>query len=143
MIKQNDLALRKEIQLYGCNFLCHLAMVRKDWTSREVEDLYQRALDSQIISKNCSVHKPDALLGLATSSLKQIGGLVLASQESWGVLEVHPRVQYKIARWRARDSVHQHFTLFNLQGEIYDPFDARIPSYPLEKIENIGYQLYG
>lgn len=118
-------------------------MVRTNWSASEVEEIYQQAVAKKIINNHCSVQKPDALLALASSNLKQIGGLVLASQESWGVMEVHTRVQYKIARWNARGSAHQHFTLFNTQGEVYDPFDASLATYSLEKIENIGYQLYG
>lgn len=143
MVKQNDLAFRKEIQLYGCNLLCHLAMVRMSWSVSEVEEVYRKALAQGILTKDCGVENPNALLQLAGSKQEQLGGIVIATGESWGLAEDNPRIRYKVARWRERNSSYQHFTLFNNYSECYDPYDANLATYRLEKLENIGYQLYG
>ncbi|NIZ47630.1 DUF261 family protein (plasmid) [Entomospira nematocerorum] len=144
MIKQNDPNLRTEIQSFGCNFLAHLAMHREDWQAYEVEDIYQRALARDIIDGNCRVQKPQDLLALLGSQLRQIGGVTLLTTPTyWGVAENDARVQFRIARWRQRHTKHQHFTLYNRLGQIYDPFDARIASYSLEPEQLMGYQFYG
>lgn len=143
MIKQNNLALRKEIQLYGCNLLCHLLLSRNNWSVIEVENIYLEAFKKGIITQNCSVEQPNYLLQLAGSKYRQIGGIVIATGECWGVHEDNPQVHYKIARWRQRYSHYQHFTVFNKYSELYDPYDADLATYHLEKVENIGYQLYG
>lgn len=142
MIKQNDPNLRKEIQAYGCNFLAHLAIARTNYSAAQVESLYQQALAANIIDANCTVKQPQELLALAGSNLRQIGGLHLGG-ESWGLSEDNSRVRFRVARWKQRNSRHQHFTLFNTMGEIYDPYDATLATYKLEKEQLLGYQLYG
>ncbi|NIZ41423.1 DUF261 family protein (plasmid) [Entomospira entomophila] len=144
MIKQNDPTLRSEIQSFGCNFLAHLAMHREDWQAYEIEDIYQRAVARGIIDSNCKVQQPQDLLALIGSDLRQIGGVnLLAPHDRWGVKESDARVQFRIARWSQRHSRHQHFTLYNQKGELYDPFDARMASYSLEREQLMGYQFYG
>lgn len=154
MIKQNDTRLRKEIQAYGCNLLAHLAMVRMDWTPEEIEIIYRQAVERRIISANCSVDRPQELLVLAGSKLRQIGSANLAPDgkiakkpngepDIWAVGEDDPRVKFIIVMYSQRDNrpvpagqekvEHKHYTLHNPNGELYDPYDATIATYRLRK----------
>ncbi|NIZ41551.1 DUF261 family protein (plasmid) [Entomospira entomophila] len=143
MIKQNDSRLNAKIRAYGCNFLAHLAIARSDWLAEEVERVYQLALQEGMIDANCTVRKPQDLLALVGTPLRQLGGIVIENGESWGAKENDSKIRYRIARWRQRNSQHQHFTLWNHNGEIYDPYDADSASYKLEKLQLIGLQFYG
>lgn len=156
MIKQNDPRLRREIQGYGCNFLSHLAMVRMDWLPEELEAVYQEALAKRYISVNCSVDKPQELLAMVGSKLKQIGSKNLTPDgeiapdkkgkpDFWGIAdEEHPRVQWSISVYSQRNTKeHKHYTLANRNGEIYDPYDGTLANYPLRKQCVQRVMLYG
>ncbi|NIZ47817.1 DUF261 family protein (plasmid) [Entomospira nematocerorum] len=143
MIKQNDSRLHAKIQAYGCNFLAHLAIARHDWLAEEVDHVYHLALQQGIIDANCTVRQPQELLALVGTPLRQLGGVVIANGECWGAKENDAKIRYRIARWKQRDSQHQHFTLWNRNGEYYDPYDADQANYKLEKLQLLGLQFYG
>jgi hypothetical protein len=150
MIKQNDLQLNRAIQSYGCNFMCHIMLANglSHFSAAEVLDLYKNAVAKKLINDNCRVDGVNALIELATPDdapiLRQIGGINLATGETWGVSSSHAKVQYAIARWSTHlGGNNYHFSLHNRNGEIYDPYDAATASYRLEKRQCLGYQFYG
>lgn len=147
MIKQNDSRLRKEIQLYGCNLLAHLAMVRQNWLPEEIELIYQQALARDIIDENCTLKKPQELLQLAGSPLRQIGSTVLRADgkvaERWEASEDDPRVKWSIVMYSQRGNHHKHFTLHNRFGEVYDPYDPHLATYALRKQTAERVMTYG
>jgi Protein of unknown function, DUF261 len=146
MIKQTNPALRKEIRLYGCNFLSHLYLLRQDWSEDEVEEIYQKAIKAGIMNGNCFLSKPQELLKLIGTSLRQIGGQNLTGKkDSWGVVLPSSRIKFAIVRWTQKNSKHQHFTVFcvNEGGELYDPYCPDEATYSLEKCTKLSEQYYG
>ena len=142
-IKQTDKNLPKKINDFGCNFMSHLYVAKQSYTITEIIDIYNKAVKDGCIDENCTVKDPNRLLQLLGSNLRQIGGISLSDNGVWGEKETSSKIVFKIARWSQRNSRHNHFTLYNLKGEIYDPYDAYDATYSLEKLALLGYQFYG
>jgi hypothetical protein len=146
MIKQTDPTLPKAIQHFGCNFMSHLYLVRQDWSTDEVLALYEKAVKAKAITANCSVDKPQELLKLMETPIRQIGGIELANpKNNWGVLPPNPRVKKAIVKWTQKNSKHWHFTVWCVRdnGELYDPYCPDQATYSLEKCTKISEQYYG
>jgi Protein of unknown function, DUF261 len=145
MIHQTDSGLPRAIQLYGCNFMCHLYLVRQNWSVQEVINIYQLAVEAGAITANCSVQKPQKLLQLVGSGLRQIGGQELKGKKNhWGVLPPAHLVRFAIAKWSQKNSQHWHFCVVTPEHiELYDPYNPLQASYPLAKSALQSVQYYG
>ena len=62
MIYQTNKALRREIRLWGCNFMSHIYMVEPNADINRIEYLYQKALRKGMIDVNCTMRKPQEFL---------------------------------------------------------------------------------
>jgi hypothetical protein len=107
--------------------------------------LYNLAVQNGFINPNCFVGKPNELINIVhpkAFSYIQVGGKNLDTQETWGVARTDKRVDFIINKWATQSISNFHFTLSTHMGEIYDPFDPSISTYPLHKKRVVSEQYY-
>ena len=144
MIYQTDKALRREIRLWGCNFMSHIYMVEPNADVDRIEYLYQKALRKGVIDANCTMRKPQEFLqDVMGSEIWQRGGHD-SQGATWGVDKSDPRIKYVMVRWSQYGSQNQHFTIFapDFETELYDPHCAEEIGYEIKKDKIIGYAYY-
>ena len=144
MIYQTNKALRREIRLWGCNFMSHIYMVEPNADVNRIEYLYQKALRKGMIDVNCKMRKPQEFLKDVIGSEMQQRGGVSNGSPPWGAAKDDPRIKFAMARWTQVGSKNQHFTVFSPDSvtELYDPHNASEIGYELKKDKIIAFAFY-
>lgn len=141
MLSQNHPELIKNIQLYGCNMMCIMWLVRTDWDAPSVNKFYLNHSNTDYLSKNCYVSKPQLLLAALGTNIRQLGGIdsedvwgccSSLSQENWPILSIS----------KYQTTTGYHFIASN-GGIFYDPYDKSIASYNLQITKKVSTQYYG
>lgn len=105
MVWQTDNELKQPIQDEGCALLCMLKKTGKDWTSEEVNDIYQRLVLTKIIGPDCFIHSWQQL-----SDFLSLNSLYLG----WGTVKQTLQLMnnyWWISRWHNEATGLYHFAL--------------------------------
>jgi hypothetical protein len=146
-ILQTDYRLYRAINKTGCAFRCIGAAIEdlsgKYLTSKDINEVYDRAVDLRHITDTCQVNSWKGLIDLYSAALgvKYRGydiGLVkpLEAPVYWGWVEnlpegMKPEANYIMQKWTAAGPDGTHFTLGTPDGKMI--FD----SWPVPGVKNL------
>ena len=152
MIKQTDYFFKdgdivnRTIYNYGCNFMCHIAIVYPRCTYEDVLHLYSACIANRTMLSNCTVKDPNGVAKTIASfygvdSARQIGGK--DSNSHYGIQFPDEMIDHIIHRHKTLTGLHFTASLC-IKGEniYYDPYEARNGVYSINIVDNNIQQSY-